>query len=92
MEKLEIHWFGQTLSLRSTETDPKVLEEILMLAKSKLDEVKSRTCRASPQTGTLIAFLELAEQYVQAKQKVIQYQKEISKKVDEIAKTLSSEC
>lgn len=89
-QDIQFEFLGQKVGLKSS-GDPNQVDEAVRLATTKLEEVRSRNKKAAPHQIALIALLELAEQYVDAKVKVSAFQKEIQEKTERIHRLIQSE-
>jgi hypothetical protein len=90
-EKIEIQLLGQKISLRASETDPELLNEIVSLVRTKLKGAEKRTRGGVPHQVLLIALMELAEEYVKAKYRTLSLKREIGDKSDGLLRILEDE-
>ncbi|MDR3608132.1 MAG: cell division protein ZapA [Oligoflexia bacterium] len=76
---------GQRIPLRVVEEDASLSAEVLALVSSRLEAAESRLkTQKNVQNVTLLALLDLAEEYVRAKRRVASFQAELSAQVDQI--------
>jgi hypothetical protein len=88
---IEINCVGQRLVLRPSGMDPVVVREVVDLVSMKIREVESRFSKSTAAHQiTLLAMLDLAEEYVKAKQRVIDYQTELDVRVGELISSIEA--
>lgn len=80
----EVRLLGQKILLKSSESDPEVISQIVELASSKLNEVESRSKGAAPHQIALLALLDLAEEYVQAKRRTLEFKRQLDDKSNKL--------
>ncbi len=84
--KTEIRILGQKISLKSTEKDQEVIRQIIDLVSLKLQIAEGRAGKnPTPHQVTLLALLDLAEDYVKAKKRTSDFKKKIHEKSEAIA-------
>ena len=90
-QTVEVRLLGQKIVL-TTQDDPALVKEVVQLASSKLKEAEGRakTGTAAHQI-TLLALLDLAEAYVQAKKKAEEHQIQIESKSNELLGLIDAE-
>jgi cell division protein ZapA (FtsZ GTPase activity inhibitor) len=76
----EVNLFGQKLVLKSSDTDPEVIQEVLKMVSTRVSEAEKRGKGAPPHQVALLALLDLAEEYVQARKRTLEYQRQIEEK------------
>jgi hypothetical protein len=92
----EIRLLGQKISLKinskSNEPDPHLVQDILELVSKKLQdaETKSKSGQA-PHQIALLALLDLAEEYVRAKRRTLEYQSAVIEKSERLRGLLEAE-
>lgn len=90
-QSVELKLQGQKTVLK-TSGDPLVIREVVELATRKLQQAESRSAKAAaPHHVALLALLELAEEYVQAKQRFSAHQQKLESKSEELFRLLDSE-
>ena len=67
----EVKLLGQRIVLKSSETNPEVIEQVLKLVSLKVSEAEKRSKGAAPHQVALVALLDLAEEYIQAKNRTL---------------------
>lgn len=77
---MDVKLLGQKIVLKSTESDPEMLKQVIQLATSRLNEVESRSKGAPSHQIALLALLDLAEEYVRAKKKTMDLKTQLDEK------------
>jgi len=80
----EIKLLGQKIVLKSSETDPEVLNQVIQLVTTKLDEAGSRARGAAPHQIALLALLDLAEEYCCAKKRTSDFKQQVDEHANQI--------
>jgi cell division protein ZapA (FtsZ GTPase activity inhibitor) len=87
----EIRLLGQRIPLKTTDNDPEFTAEVIELVSNRLEAVEKRlTGQKSRHQVTLLALLDLAEEYVRAKKRTAQYKSEIEARAAELEAKLQS--
>ena len=75
----EIHLLGQRMVVKCSNTDPEVASEVIELVSARVLEAEKRVKGKSvaPHQVMLLALLDLAEEYLEAKRRTAQYQGEV---------------
>jgi hypothetical protein len=81
----EILLKGQKVVLKHNMTDPHEAERIITLAANKIREAESRAPQAASHQIALLALIELASEYLMAKDRTAAYQQKIQDKSQAIA-------
>jgi cell division protein ZapA (FtsZ GTPase activity inhibitor) len=85
----EIRLLGERITLRTTDNDPEFTAEVIELVSNRLEAVEKRLAgQKSRYQVTLLALLDLAEEYVRAKKRTAQYKAEIEDRAAEIQKLI----
>ena len=87
---IEVDFFGEKISLK-TQGDPEVVEEAIDLAMIKMANAKQRTKHGAPHRLAILALLDLAEEYVKAKERVSALKHEMGEKSEQINKLIEAE-
>jgi cell division protein ZapA (FtsZ GTPase activity inhibitor) len=90
----EIRLLGERITLRTTDNDPEFTAEVIELVSSRLEAIEKRIKTKNlktPHHVTLLALLELAEEYVRAKKRTAQYKAEIEHRCNELSSEISDE-
>jgi hypothetical protein len=87
---VEFTFQGQKISLLS-KGDPNQIAEAVDIATQKLMEVQEKASGAPLHKVAIVALLDLAEQFVQARRQVAEYQTSIQDKTEELLKVLHDE-
>ena len=80
----EVRLLGQRIVLKSSETDPEVVREIVQLSTLKLTESEARNRGAAPHQIALMALLDLAEEYVRAKTRTIDFKQQVENQTTQL--------
>jgi len=72
---LEIYLLGQKVTLRAYDADPEKAKEVVHFVTEKLKEVEQKTQNLLSYQLVLLALLDLAEEYLNAKQRAVNWQK-----------------
>ncbi len=84
----EIELRGQKIPIRS-QGEPELVEETLRLARAGIRSAESRVRREqAPHHVLLLAYLELAEEYVRATRGLATYQQEVASKAESLMNLL----
>lgn len=88
----EVRILGQRIVLRAADKDPALVKEIVDLVSEKITaaELRGKSTAAAHQV-TLLALLDLAEQYVNAKRASQDFQKLVEKKTDHLLTLIEAE-
>lgn len=90
-QTIDIQLLGQKITLKSS-GDPEVVQEVVDLVKRKIGEAEGRKKGVMPPHHVaLLALLDMAEEYVQAKRRVAAYQREVDDKSREIQTLIQTE-
>jgi cell division protein ZapA (FtsZ GTPase activity inhibitor) len=91
----EISLLGERITLRTTDNDPEFTAEVIELVSNRLEAVEKRIqakgLKTAPHQVTLLALLDLAEEYVRAKKRTAQYKAEIEHRCTELSNEISKE-
>lgn len=88
-QNIQIKFMGQRLAVKSQD-DPELVKQVVDLVTLKLNSAESRARGVGPAQVAILAMLELAEDYLKAKQRVEEYQTEIQSKLDAISEVIKS--
>jgi cell division protein ZapA (FtsZ GTPase activity inhibitor) len=77
---LEVTLLGQRIVLKSSETDPEMIQQVLQIVSAQLSEAESRSKGMAPHQVVLLALLDLAEEYVKAKKRTLEFKQQIDSK------------
>jgi cell division protein ZapA (FtsZ GTPase activity inhibitor) len=80
LQNTEIRLLGQKVVLKPSETDPEIVRQVVQLATAKLNEAESRSQGAAPHQIALIALLDLAEEYIKAKKRTVDFKRQLDEK------------
>ena len=88
---LEVKLLGQKIVLKSTETDPETLRQVVQLVTSKLTESESRSRGAPPHQVALLALLDLAEEHLRAKKRTLDFKSQLDEKSSKLLSLVEAE-
>lgn len=86
----EFRFMQQKVGLKS-EAEPALVEQVMSLASIKLSEAEKRVKNGAPHQIAILALLDLAEEYVRAKQKVGEHKKELTEKSSHLLRLIEAE-
>lgn len=88
---IEIPLMGQKIILK-TQADPKLVEEVTALVLGRLSAAEKRVKNANaPHLAALLALFDIAEDYVEAKRKILEHQSELLMKVQQLQSWVDAE-
>lgn len=90
-QSIELKVLGQRIVLKSTGGDPETTQEVIQLVTQKVNEAEERCKSAVPHQVALLALLDLAEQYVQAKRRTLDFKHQVDTKSSQILTLLEAE-
>jgi cell division protein ZapA (FtsZ GTPase activity inhibitor) len=82
---------GQRIVLKSSETDPEVIKQVLSLVSDKLTEAEGRSRGTAPHQIALLALLDLAEEYVKAKRRTLDFKQQVDDKSNQLLNLIEAE-
>ena len=89
---IEIRLLGTRIPLRATEGEPHRIQEVIDLVTRKITEAEARAPKGSPavqpQHVALLALLDLAEEYLNAKYSVEKHHYEVEARTQELLSML----
>ena len=88
---LEIKLAGQKIVLKASETDPALLNEIVELVSAKIKTAEKRGKGSAAHQIALIALMDMAKEYIQAKHRTTDYKREMNSRSDSLMRILDSE-
>jgi len=77
---LDVKLLGQRFALKYPEADSQVAAQALALVERKIREAAGRNRDSNPLNTAVLALLELAEEYVRAKGRTAEWQKQVTDK------------
>lgn len=87
----EVKLLGQRIVLKSSETDPEVIRQVVQLATLKLTESEGRNRGAAPHQIALLALLDLAEEYVKAKKRTMDFKQQVDDQSNHLLSLVEAE-
>ena len=88
---IEVKLLGQRIVLKSSELDPEVIRQVLQLVTLKLSEAEGRSRGAAPHQVALLALLDLAEEYVKAKKRTLDFKQQLDDKSSKLLSLVEAE-
>ena len=81
-QSMEIKLCGQRILVKASEIDSELSDQVLELVSRKLEEAEARTTSktVAAHQVVLLALLDVAKEYIQAKQRTVEFKKKISAK------------
>ena len=89
--RVEVNLLGQKLVLKTAEQNSAEFQAIIDLAKRKLEEAQSRAKNAPLHQVAFLALLDLAEEYIRAKNSTENFQAGINEKASELFRLIEAE-
>lgn len=86
-QSVEVRFLGQKIALRSQESDPAIIQQVVDLVSSQLNEVEKKNPGGAPHQIALLALLNLAEEYVRAKGRIQDYQQRLDEKLGQVLRS-----
>ena len=87
-QRAEIRFQGQRVFLRSSQLDPEHLEQVLRIVRQRLSDAESKCPTSPPHQVALLALLDLAQEYVQAKKRTLDFKKKLDEKSTRLLKVV----
>lgn len=87
----EVKLLGQRIVLKSSETDPEVIRQVLELVSARVGEAEKRSNGAAPHQIALLALLDLAEEYVKAKKRTLDFKQQLDDKSSKLLGLVEAE-
>jgi cell division protein ZapA (FtsZ GTPase activity inhibitor) len=87
----EVKLLGQRIVLKTSEADPEVLQQVLQLVTLKISEAESRSRGAAPHQVALVALLDLAEEYIKAKKRTLDFKRQLDDKSNQLLSLVEAE-
>ena len=80
MASVELSFFGQKTVLKSSNVDPELVQRTLGLVTQRIEQAQTRAKGAAPHQVTLLALMDLAAEYLMAKDRTEEFKKDIHEK------------
>lgn len=87
----DIRLCGQKIPLKARETDPALTREVIELVSSKIKTAEKRAKSAAPHLVALLALMDIAEEYINAKHRTAAFKREMNDRSDTLMRLLESE-
>ena len=78
--QFEVSVFGQKVVLRNSGDDPELVKKAVELVVTKVEEADGRAQGAAPHYVALLALMDLASEYLRAKEKTEGYKRQVDEK------------
>ena len=88
---MELNLFGQKIPLKVSETDPQLAREVLALVQLKIKEAQTRNSKAPSHQVLLVALLDLAEEYLKAQRRTVEYKKTLDERASQLITLIETE-
>lgn len=90
--QVELSLFGQKIVLKHRAEDPELVDRVVGLVNLKVKEAQARVPKGSaPHHITLVALLDLAAEYLQAKSRTEVFKDEVDRKSTELMSWIETE-
>jgi cell division protein ZapA (FtsZ GTPase activity inhibitor) len=90
-QPIEIRLLGQRIPLKSSETDEGLVREVVAVVTERIRDAEKRSKGASAAHQViLLALLDLAAEYVKAKRKTQDFQRQMNDKAEKLLSILES--
>jgi cell division protein ZapA (FtsZ GTPase activity inhibitor) len=90
-QSIEIKLGGQKILLKAGESDPALTRQIVDLVSGKIKTAEKRGKGLAPHQVALLALLDLAEEYISAKQRTSAFKREMNERSDSLMRLLETE-
>jgi cell division protein ZapA (FtsZ GTPase activity inhibitor) len=87
----EVKLLGQKIILKSSESDPELVKQVVQLVTMKLSEAEARCRGSAPHQVALVALLDLAEEYLKAKKRTLEYKRQLDDKTEKLLGLVEAE-
>ena len=85
MRSVEIRLLGQKNVVKTSLSDPDMLDEVVALVNARIRETEKRThSSAAPHQIALLAMMDLAQAYVQAKHATALFKEDVAARVEKL--------
>jgi cell division protein ZapA (FtsZ GTPase activity inhibitor) len=88
---IELSLFGQKIVLKHQADDPELVGQVVAMVNQKIKEVQSRAKGAAPHQVTLLALMDLAAEYIQAKSRTEDFKREVDAKSAQLMSWIETE-
>ena len=90
MKPLQLEILGKRITLKS-DGSLENAGDVLELVRSKVRDIERRGSQGFAQDILLIALLEIAEEYVQSKKRVMEFKNDLAEKADRLGEMIEAE-
>jgi cell division protein ZapA (FtsZ GTPase activity inhibitor) len=88
---IQIQLLGQKITLKTAETDPTLVQEVVDIVNAKIKEAEKRGKATAPHQVVLVALMDLAGEYARAKRRTASYKKKLADSSQRLIGMLESE-
>lgn len=89
-QSIEVTLLGQKIALK-TSGDPEVVQQVVELVTSRIKDMEKRSRSIVPHHVALLALLDLAQDYVQAKNKTTDHLRKVDQRTQELLNLVEAE-
>ena len=87
---IEIRLLGQRIALK-TAGDPELIQEVIQVVSTRIQDAEKRVKSGIPHHVALLALLDLAEEHIQARRRVVEHQRQVEEKSRELKSLIEAE-
>jgi cell division protein ZapA (FtsZ GTPase activity inhibitor) len=91
-QSVEIKLMGQKIALKTSESDPELVRDVAELVSVRIRNAEKRSkSGAAPHQVMVLALMDLAEEYIKAKQRTLDYKRRVGAKSEALDDFIQSE-
>jgi hypothetical protein len=91
-QTIELRLLGQKIALRTSDTDPRRVQEVVDLVSTKLKLAEKRAPKGiAPHQLTLLALLDLAEDHLRARERTVEFKKKVDERSSSLLDLIEAE-
>lgn len=92
-QSMEINLCGQRILIKASEIESELSDQVIELVSRKLEEAEARTTSKTVAAHqiVLLALLDVAKEYIQAKQRTVEFKRKISVKSNQVLGLIESD-
>lgn len=90
VQSKEIHFFGERILLR-TEEGQSTMQEAIEIVESKIRESESKVKNPQPHHVALLALLDLAGDFIKARDRLVEYQAQMDQTTKELLSLIEAQ-
>jgi cell division protein ZapA (FtsZ GTPase activity inhibitor) len=88
---VELHVFGQRIVLKHRADNPELVARVVELVSAKIGEAERKAPGSAPHQVALVALMDLAAEYIQAKERTLEFKREVDAKTGQILEWVKAE-